>query len=231
VTSGQTPAQVAAALDPLLTAGGARIGAALVGEDGALYVEFFDQAPANVTLPGAEGPEQPRSELLWLGGDLAVEPAFELRPTWTLRTFRVVFFEQAGEELFIDSASFAPDSPLLFDIGWVRPPTDGSGAPQTVQRWAPGRWLFAVRPEGARSDSFTGAERVRGYSPAGEMIVSGGTATVSGQTIHFARQVHYWMLHNPAGGITATAVGTDSVPLRVVRLGDEFLVDHFVFPA
>jgi hypothetical protein len=233
VTAGQSPADVAAALDPLLTMGGARIGVSLVGDDGALYVEFFGLGPAAVTLPGGPGavaPDQPRSELIWEGGDVAVEPAFELRSAWTLRTFRAVYFDQPNDDVYPDPAAFAPDSPRLFDVGWIRPPSDGNGAPGQVQRWAPGRWLFAARAEAARSDTFGGTGRVRGYAPAGEMIVSGGTAVVGGATVHFARQVRYWLEHAPTSGIVATAVGVRSVPLRVVRLGDEFLVDHLVFP-
>ncbi|MGH2820318.1 MAG: hypothetical protein ACRDJ5_06670 [Actinomycetota bacterium] len=234
VTAGQTPAQVAAALDPLLNTGGGRIGVALVGEDGALYVEFFGQPPGAVTLPGgpnAVAPDQPRAAVIWEGGDLPVEPAFELRSAWTLRTFRAVFFEQVDDEVFLDPAAIAPDSPRLFDLGWIRPPSDGNGLAQAVQRWAPGRWLFAARSEGARSDSFPGGERLRAYSQAGEMIVSSGTANVAGQTIHFARQARYWIAHNPTSGITNTAFGVASTPLRVVRLAGEVLVDHIVFPA
>ena len=68
-------------------------------------------------------------------------------------------------------------------------------------------------------------ERVPAYSAAGEMITSGGSATIGSQQVHFAHQIRYWMvLGNPIGGPAAAT----SSPVRVVRIGDEFFIDYLV---
>ncbi len=240
VSAGQSAADVAAALGPRLrdptgtltpSDGRNRVGLAAVGADGALSIEFF--VPGVVfTLAGVPIPPvgPSRSSHRWLGFEPGVDPAFELRPTTTLRTFRMVYIAgQGGREVFCDPAVFAaasvPGGPFeRLDVGWVRPPTDAAGIEQAVHRWAPGRWLLSARVAGARSDTVLGGVRTRAYAPAGEMISSGGAATgPDGEPIAFAHRVRYWLALNRSGDVLQ--------PLRVVRVGDELLLDLLILPA
>ncbi len=260
VTANQAPAAVAAAIDAALRdptgaaagSGANRIGIAALGDDGAINVELF-QAPATAGAlvpfqfgpPGgalaAPPPDAPPNFEIWIGGDVGVAPACELRRTDVLRTIRLVYFDRRADDgIFIDPSLFdpnpAPDPGTLdqrvFDVGWVRPPTNPAGAVQGFQRFMLGRWLVAARAEGARSDSGALGNRTKAYGPDAEMIRSGGTATIDGRTAHFPTQVRYWVTISPpapAGASREAAVPpATSSPVRLARIGDEFFVDFVV---
>ena len=152
---------------------GERIGLAMVGLDDALYVEAVTDLEFKLDKKALGTTEPPHT---WLGHDRAAEPAFDLRYTDILRTYRLAY-HQWGDGL----------EPDLHDAGWILPPLDIGASPlkpSSVRYWAPGRYGIAARAEGARTDD---------YSRHGEMIVSGGSAEIDGETLHFLHQVRYWV--------------------------------------
>ncbi len=222
VTAGQSAADVATALDAALRgdpSGANRVGLARVDVDGALAVDFFAATALTSPEAVAVAEDAPRAVERWRGAEAAVDPAFELRSTRVVRTARMVFVDGlGGADPFADPTPWGTGNFEVFDLGWVRRPTDGNGVDQDIQRWAPGRWLLAARVAGARLDTFVGGQRTRAYSSAGEMIASAGSATVGGERLHFPHVVRYWLEFDRQG--------TNISALRMVQRGSEFLLDH-----
>src|SRR5262249_52661043 len=122
--------------------GDARFGLCRKGFDGALYVEAM---PAfSITELRVDGdllkpvePTRPGE-----GSDVGTDPGLDLRPTRALRTYYLAYDKRGKGE---------KDDWMV--VEWVRPPTDGAGAPRTIDNWPNGQFLVAARTEASRTDN------------------------------------------------------------------------------